>query len=94
VVGVLDVDSGLSTVAAVATILVLAAAASVHWLLQRGGRRAAVTLARRAGGVSHAADIAARWRLRVEPGFKLELHPTITVRPRRGVPVRAIGRAR
>ncbi len=65
-VGALDVDSGLSTVAAVATILVLAAAASVHWLLQRGGRRAAVTLARRAGGVSHAADIAARWRLRVE----------------------------
>jgi cytochrome P450 len=40
------------------------------------------------------ATIAQRWRLRVEPGFKLELYPTITMRPRHGVPVRATARMR
>ena len=35
------------------------------------------------------ATIAQRWKFRLEPGFKLELEPLITLRPRHGIAVQA-----
>jgi len=56
-------SSDPSVATALVLLLAIAAAACVHWLAQRAGRRVAVILGRRAGG---APDAGARWRLRLE----------------------------
>ncbi|MBI3770203.1 MAG: mechanosensitive ion channel [Deltaproteobacteria bacterium] len=64
-----DTDSVLAAWTAhgvVLTVLMIAAAAGVHWALHRAGRRVAVALARRARATENATEIATRWRRTVE----------------------------